>query len=289
MENKPKRKRKKKRGKFIARRIALICFCIFFLIISFFFISNLLRVKEIKIKGTERMPKDSIEKILLPIKGENYLFMKKKELKDNIEKIPYVKKVELSYQFPNGLLVEINEEKPVAQIFSKRDYVLLNRDLKVLEKTRTFDTSLPKVTGIQTNDLKLGDSLLSTVKNKGKIEFFHNVFSSEIINEVTSIEIMEQGIHLYTKEDIKIIIRSFQDSSYKLMQLEKIYKEITNTDEEFATILLDQSEHPIAIRKSDMKETEKPYKEKKKENSKTNKSLGENKNQNLEKKDTSEE
>lgn len=249
MENRRKKARKNKlKRKFFLRRLGLLLFIIGLLFFVGTFFSRAFRVEEVQVKGIERMSKKPIDKIMAASKGKNYFFIGKKKIVANLEKIPYIQEAKISYRFPSALVLEIKEELPVGQIFTKSSYLLLNKDLKVLEETRTFDDRLPKITGIQTRNVKPGDNLLDTVKNKAKLKFFHNLFESEIMGEVIGIDVMEQGIQILTKSDVKIVIRSFQDSEYKVQQLEKVYEEVLKSDEGFSTILLDQSDHPIAIR-----------------------------------------
>lgn len=252
MENRAKKRKAKKRikKKYILRRIILIFVILVLGILFFFGIEKALRVEEVRISGIERMSRKPIDKILDPLKGENYILIDKRQISSNLEKLPYIKEASLSYQFPSGLGVQIKEEDPVAQIFTKKAYLLVNKELKVVEETRTFDDRLPKITGIQASEVRVGDTLLDTVQNKNKLDFFQALFSSKFIQEVSSIDIMEQGIQLFTKSDIKVIIRSYQDASYKINQLEKVYKEVNKSKEEFSTILLDQSDHPVAIKKT---------------------------------------
>lgn len=247
-----KNKRKKIKKKFLYRRIVffsflfLLGFCLVFLILSFS------RIEKIKTKGMARVSESSVEKVIDNIKGKKYFFINKKKTEKILEDIPYVKSADLSYTFPRILEINIKEEVPYAQIFIKEGYVLVNENMKILEKTKTFDTSLPKITGIQASENKLGSNIFSKDSNQSKKDFFLNLFSSKLMDEITSIDIMEQGLQIFTKSGIKVIVRSYQDSSYKIKQLEKIYPRVQGSEEEFGTILLDQSDHPIAIKQSDL-------------------------------------
>lgn len=250
MKRRPKKNKKLKKVYFY-RRLVLGIVIILFLLLLIFGVRYLFTIQTIEIHGTTKIDDEEILKISNIQKGKSYLSIKKSDIEDKLESLNYVKQANLAFKMPRTLKIEIIEEVPVAQVFDRDMYVLLNKDLKVLEQTTSYNKDLPRIIGVPIRESEPGDYLLNKTENHEKLKFFNELFESKLLSELSSIEVMEQGAQLLTKDEIKIIIRSYRKADYKLQQLEEILSEIDSKNENIKTILLDQGEHPIAIREGE--------------------------------------
>lgn len=244
-------RRRKLPKKFLYRRIGLLVIT-FIVILGIVALIQWLRVlNKVEIVGTNRLKDQQILKVVNYKPGDRYPSFRKGALERQLESLNYVKKSKIRYQFPKSMKITIEEEIPVAQIKDKSGFLLLNKELKILEKTRAHSLNLIEISGLSTSDLTPGKSILDAKLNKSKLDFFSEFFNHDFQKDVKTIEFKEQGLHLTMKNEIKVIIVSFKDSGYKLSQLEIILDQIKGQEEDISTILLDQGEHPIAIRKGE--------------------------------------
>lgn len=245
-----KRKRKLPKKYFYRRLLLIVCSLV--LVVGIYGLGHWLAIiNQIEIVGTKRLSDQQILKVIDLREGDSYPTFRKGALEKQLESLNYVKESKIRYQFPKKMKVTIQEELPVAQIKDKSGFLLLNKDLKILEKTRSHSLDLIEISGISTKDLIPGKTIFDTKLNKSKIDFFSEFFNHDVQSKVKTIEFKEQGLHLTLKNGIKVLISSFKDAGYKLTQLEMILDQVQGQEEEISTILLDQGENPIAIRKGE--------------------------------------
>lgn len=252
-ENRRKRKKKLKR-KYRNRRILLVVVLIAIIAGGCFLFSSLTATQEVAISGAKVVPKATIRQITDDYVNKNYLTMDKKSLKNRLEQLPYVKSADIGLSFPHTLTVSIKEEVPSAQLYSGDGYILVNEDFKALAKTRSYDTSLPKITGIPTRGVKLGQVALKETGNEKKIAMIRALFLSEIKKDINTLAILDRGVKISFSDGTIVHIQSFNDAEYKVKQLEEIRKEMKLKDETYREIYLDQGDHPVAVKPSSMDE-----------------------------------
>ncbi|MCD1147186.1 FtsQ-type POTRA domain-containing protein [Peptoniphilus sp. KCTC 25270] len=244
--NAQKRRRRKK--VFFYRRLALFIGVLLFLFVIGMGLVKLFTIKHIEVEGNINASQGEIDRIAEEMMNKNYFFSGKGKIEKQMVQIPFVESAKISYGFPQKAKIHLVEEIPVFQVSNKNGYSLINEDLEIISQTKSFLSSVPTIEGLRGEGIKVGENLFQDSKNKNRKEFFHNLVGSKMHKEINTIRIMEQGVQIMTKDDLRIVFRSFQNSQYKLEQLEKIYNEIRKSDESFHTILMDQSENPVAIR-----------------------------------------
>lgn len=252
-ENRRKRKKKLKR-KYRNRRILLVVVLIAIIAGGCFLFSSLTATQEVAISGAKVVPKATIRQITDDYVNKSYLTMDKKSLKNRLEQLPYVKSADIGLSFPHTLTVSIKEEVPSAQLYSGDGYILVNEDFKALAKTRSYDTSLPKITGIPTRGVKIGQVALKETGNEKKIAMIRALFLSEIKKDINTLAILDRGVKISFSDGTIVHIQSFNDAEYKVKQLEEIRKEMKLKDETYREIYLDQGDHPVAVKPSSMDE-----------------------------------
>lgn len=254
-EGRRKRKRKLKR-KYRNRRIMLAVVLIALIGGGCILFSSLTATQGVAISGTKKIPKTTIRQIADDYVNKSYLTMDRKSLKNRLEQLPYVKSADIGISFPHTLTIAIEEETPSAQLYSGDGYILVNEDFKALAKTRSYDTDLPKITGIPTSGIKLGQVAFRETGNEKKIAMIRALFRSEIKKDINTLAILDRGVKISFSDGTIVHIGSFNDADYKVKQLEEIRKEMKTKDESYREIFLDQGDHPIAVKPSSMDEDE---------------------------------
>lgn len=210
--------------------------------------SYALTVDKIRITGLQRIPQSTVRAVTDELRGANYLFMNRKTISGELEKIPYVDRSRLKYQFPRTLWVQITEKEPFMQVETNGGYVLVDEDFKGLEVTRNFKPDVPQLMGIPVSKEHLGLPIFQDTENQGKANFIQTLMRSKVAKDVRSVTILPQGMEIKTKDDGTVLVRSYREAEYKVAQLEAIRAKLESSNEKFDTILLDITDHPVAVR-----------------------------------------
>ncbi|MDO5713728.1 MAG: FtsQ-type POTRA domain-containing protein [Tissierellia bacterium] len=243
--------KRKRRQKVRRNRLLLMLFFIFFIISGFkFFRSDIFKIQRIVIRGNEKVDSQKIqEKASLEI-GKPIFHMKKNKIVEDLEKIPYIKKVKCSRSLSGKIEITVEERTPLAQIYYDEWYFLLDKDLRILEKTNEFHPDMIKITGLNMKGIKPGQYLFQDDKQIKEEELFKFILDSELAEKIQSVEFGENSCNFVSKDDIKIIFGSFTNGKYKAKQLIEVLKEIEGMDKKVLMVLMEKGKDPIAVTES---------------------------------------
>lgn len=226
-----KQEKKKQKGKsFLARLLLLLIkilvvvgiFTALILYVPFF------KVSDAQISGLYYLEKNALDNQLEDIKGQNIVFLKKKEIIDNFKSNSYVKEAEVKRKFPNKIMVEITERKPVALLVTSDGFIQVSQGavfLDIRQSPGKYD--LPFITGIE----------LYAIPGVGKIieddylrEALHIISSSKgaLMNKIAEINVDNKRIVAYTRNGITVLLGDSDDIDNKLKMLESIMEEIVD-------------------------------------------------------------
>ncbi len=122
MRKKLKRKKRKRRQRFVIITVAL-------LLIIAFFLSDLSKVKTIKIEGCQKLDSDFIiENISVKAHSTFYFNVDGDELKKEIEKLIFVKKADVSRSLLGNITVKIQEEDPATYCYIDNKLYVVDQD-----------------------------------------------------------------------------------------------------------------------------------------------------------------
>lgn len=250
-------KRKKKLPKkYRNRRIAFVAIAALLIAALAWGAARALKIDTVEVTGTKVVPKNTVRAVAEEAVGTSYPRIDKKRMENRIAQNAYVKEVHIGYGFFGKLKVDIREETPFAQIYTDDGYVLVNEEFKALEKTRSYDPNLPKISGMPTKAIKIGHTVFDGTKNEKKIEMIRGLFQSAVAESINSVDILDRGIKILLSDGTAVHIRSFEDGPYKIRQLEEIYKEMKAKNSRYSEIYLDQGDHPVAVKPSALEDDE---------------------------------
>jgi len=103
-----------------------------------FLIPDRFKIKRIKVSPSH--PK--LEQIA-DLKNQNLLFLNKEQAAANLSKAnPEIEKLQLTKHYPDCLCITFVKSKPVAQIKTDGDYLLLNSKAKIIRKQNEMEANL---------------------------------------------------------------------------------------------------------------------------------------------------
>ena len=185
--------------------------------------TSLFTVDLIEVKGNENFSAEEIISMGHASPGKNIIYHPDKErIQENIELNPYIKSAKVSRKLPSTLVITVKERKQMMALKYDDDYLLLDREGILLQKSH----SKPKLTLIEGNiitRIKLGEQL--GTKNE------------EIINKsVSLIQMMEDSDLYYVKVDMSdlsnvkayvydtLIVKGDYDTLMKNMENGKLHQ-----------------------------------------------------------------
>ena len=150
-------------------------FLIFFIILTFFFISsynprssknkfiNIFQIKKIEIKNNKILSKDDILNEIKPIFGRSLFLFNSDELFDLISRVDFVDSAEIKKIYPSTLKITIKEKNPVAiLLIDKKKYLVSSsgEQINFIENNKFND--LPVIFGA---DIKKFQVLYKTLES----------------------------------------------------------------------------------------------------------------------------
>ena len=153
-ENQVTKLYKKKKKKRLKRKVKVFCFLVVILIVAGYFISDLSKVKSIKIVGNNDVSKESIEEASGITKQSTYLLIDKSKAEKAIKKVALVKKAEVTDDILGNVTIRVEESDKVAYcVIGKKTYVIDElgsvveaKDESVIETLKTS----PKLSNFKT-------------------------------------------------------------------------------------------------------------------------------------------
>ncbi len=110
--------------------------------------NNFFKIENIRIINNKLVNDAEINEKLKHIHGKNILLIKKDDFSKILEKIDFIKKVEVKKKYPNEIIIKIYETKPIAILFSKNKKYILDDSSNLIIFNKNINTdSLPNVFG----------------------------------------------------------------------------------------------------------------------------------------------
>ena len=114
--------------------------------------SSVLQVKQIVVKGNQRITAEEIQHRMQFFVGQNMLVLDEKDVRSKLWGDKRLGKVQTERAWPSTLLVEIEEKEPVLLLEAEKSWGLT--ETGEILPADTFSPDLPTVTGIRRRNLK---------------------------------------------------------------------------------------------------------------------------------------
>lgn len=242
------------------KRIGLIII-ILFLIFSIFFIlftqTNFFNVSNVEVNNNENLKEEEIIMASGLLMDNNIFSVDISEMKENLIKHPYIKNVQVERNYPNGIIINIEERKEYTVLYCVGSYILLDSEGVILDITQQKNEKmqdLSQINAMDVNQAYIGEKIiLSESEDIDKLLEFLNL--SKVIGlygEISIVEINEDfSINFLLKSGTKVAFGVLDNVKYKLSYIIEIYDEITHemdlTNEQISKCLIDLTRGEDAI------------------------------------------
>ena len=179
--------------------------------------NNFFKIQNIKILNNSLIKTKDINERLAKIYGKNLLLIRANEIKIPLKTIDFLKKIEVKKKYPNTIVINVYETKPVAILFKKNKRYYLDSESNIIPfKENIAFNNLPNIFGdggekdfiYFFNKLKNKDFPIEQIKNfyyfqigRWDIELFNNKLIKFPPNKMT--KAIQHSIKLLNREDFK--------------------------------------------------------------------------------------
>lgn len=240
IEKYKKEKKKEKKQSFVGRILVffLKLFVIIGIITALIFYLPFFKVSDAQISGLFYLEKDALDVQLEEIKGQNFVFLNKNDIKETFLANSYVKEVEISRKFPNKIMVTIKERAPVAFLVTTDGFIQVSEDSIFLDiKQSPGSYNLPLITGVE---LYAIPGVGKKIESPALEEALKIVSGSSkmLMGKIAELNVDNERIIAYTRNGITILLGGAEDIENKLKILEGILESIVDV-----TIPVSEIEH----------------------------------------------
>lgn len=160
------------------------------------------------------------------IANEHILNISFKKMKKKLLKLPYIKEVTVSYDFPGTIDITVIEKGPFGYVPFMGIYLCIDQEGRVIEQTNDTSEDLPIIKGLDFTQFKTGQVL--PIINEDHllcaVEIITYLRKYDYDKKVKMIDIYDlEQIHLYV-DNLDVIIGNIKDFDDKLQWLMETHK-----------------------------------------------------------------
>jgi len=138
----------------------------------------------------------------------------------DLSALPFIRSANVTKQFPNTLIIQINERIPFAQVFNAQQglYITIDDEGYVLEAFAARREGLPVVVGVRVAGFSIGHRLETDDEHLLPIiSRISDVLKTNGLTNVARIDISNVSDIRLLINDITVVIGSMQDLNLKIM------------------------------------------------------------------------
>ena len=187
----PKKRIIRRMRKYLLHYVLLLLFCLaiaFIMCYTVFF-----KLDKIKISGCTMYSESQIVDEIGAQKGDSMFQINISNAEKRLlGKMPYLKTVNISRQFPTTLKVEIVEETVLGAVYTADGFAIISDTGKVLQEgVLTLPEGMPRIVGLKNQSYDTGSYLNESVSSGGGLQ-----------KEILSLQIVSQQLAAYQFDDI---------------------------------------------------------------------------------------
>ncbi|HEY5525335.1 MAG TPA: FtsQ-type POTRA domain-containing protein [Clostridium sp.] len=187
--------KKAKRKRFI-KKIIIIFILLLICGASAVTYTDIFKIKAVNCTGENLVTGDYVIEKSESLKGENILFLNKKDFEKRLKENPYIKNIVINKKYPNTLEIEIVEKKGLYYVKQGQEYNIISCDMIYVEKTNSIEgRNLIELKGVDLSGKVLGDNIEGNTRIEQVLTDIYSVeqfISEDAMNiEITTLDIAD--------------------------------------------------------------------------------------------------
>jgi len=164
--------------------------------------------------------------------GVNGIFYNKLRAKKILEESPYISSVEMSFKFPDTMIVSVSENRIIGYIDYLGSYLYIDRSGKVIDIKKDTEESLPIVEGLKFSSFAINSEI--PVENNDAFQAALSVSNAMnkygVLDEAVSINVSDtENLYAYIN-NIKVLLGDNSRMEEKIKTMAEAVKEIPEGD-----------------------------------------------------------
>lgn len=240
----PKGRTLRKIRKYLFHYILLAAFCLAILFVMCYTV--FFKLDKIQVNGCSVYSQAQIIDEIGAQKGESLFKVNISNAeKLLVGKLPYVRSVKISRQFPTTLKVDVQEEKVLGAVYTSEGFAILSTTGKVLEtKVLALREGIPRIVGLVGLTYETGGYLRKSDTKDGElldqIKVLQEVQKQLAANQLTDITYYDVGdilnIEVMLEDKLLLKLGSASEMDYKLEFISKVLAGKKSGEEEFEQV-----------------------------------------------------
>ena len=158
--------------------------------------TDIFKIKKVNCIGENLVTGNYVIEKSESLKGENILFLNKKDFEKRLKENPYIKNIVINKKYPNTLEIEIIEKKGLYYIKQGEEYNIISCDMIYVEKTNSIEgRNLIELRGVDLSGKVLGDNIGGNTRIEQVLTDIYSVeqfISEDEMNiEITTLDIAD--------------------------------------------------------------------------------------------------
>ena len=211
---------------------------------NFVLSSPYLQTGEVTVRGCKELTEKDVLALASIEPSQNLLVVKVADVEKRIKSNPWVKQVSVGREYPDRVVIEIHERKPVALLKQEAAFYLLDMEGVMFKKLETNDEmDLPILTGFYNNgkmDRPLLDKTLVLLQYLAAAKDFPNI---KTVSEIHGHERL--GLSLFTNTGLCLLL-GFDNYDNKFKRLPMIMADLDRRNQKTGFMQIDLSD-PVKV------------------------------------------
>ena len=134
------------------------------------------KIQKIIISNNLLVDRNEVLSKLNQVYGKNIFLIKRKDIEESLQKINFLKKIEVKKKYPDTITIKIFETKPLGILFKDKTQYLLDSSLNLIEMDKNIDfAELPNIIGddAENNIVNFLDQLKTNKFSTNNIKNFY--------------------------------------------------------------------------------------------------------------------
>ena len=186
------------------------------------------RVRQVEVEGVQKIPKETLLSLAVLEGMPNLFSVKLDEVAKRFESHPWIEQVRVKKVFPNKILIQIEEKRPMAIIQLEELYYIDTRGEIFSPVGERDDYNYPYLTGLTRQVLEKDPAEAKRLINKA-LEFLRVVHQEKILplGEISEVHMEKAfGIQCFTKADGVEVKLGWEEFGEKLKRLSLIWSDL---------------------------------------------------------------
>lgn len=239
----PKKRVHKKRKNIFKIIIPVVLLSIF---VFWVFNSTFFNIETINVNNNKVLKKNDILKQAKISRNTNIFKFSSKDIKNNLNKNPFVESVVVKRKIPNGIDINIKERERSFNLQYLSKYLIIDKEGFVLEHVKKQNKDLPTIKGFSWKTTKVGENIFSKEENKTLQIFINEAETLKLFSEMEEIDKdFANDVNIKLKNNIDVEFGTLDDSKYKLRILDGILGDVEGKDIKAKKIILNKGDQFI--------------------------------------------